>query len=70
METTKTYLPAAAVRMRYGIAKMTIWRWLQNDALAFPKPSRINNRLYWKRADLEAWEASRADGGAHATSAA
>lgn len=66
MLNEKTYLPAAAVRTRYGIAKMTIWRWLQNDALGFPKPMRINNRLFWKLADLEMWEASRSEGGANA----
>jgi predicted DNA-binding transcriptional regulator AlpA len=49
MTAKKIYLPAAAVRERYGIAKMTIWRWLQNEALGFPRPSRINNRLYWNR---------------------
>ena len=69
MTSEKTYLPAAAVRTRYGIAKMTIWRWLQNDALGFPRPSRINNRLYWKLTELEAWEASRAKGGADASAA-
>lgn len=61
MLNQQTYLPAAAVRARYGIAKMTIWRWLQNKALGFPKPTRITNRLYWKLAELEAWEASRTE---------
>ena len=61
MQDQQTYLPASGVRARYGIAKMTIWRWLNNDALGFPKPKRINNRLYWNRAELEVWEASRTD---------
>ena len=59
-----TYLTAPAVRSRYGITKQTIWRWLKRDALGFPRPKRINNRLYWDLAQLEAWEASRTEGGA------
>ena len=63
------FLPAPAVCARYGIAKMTVWRWLQKDALGFPRPSRINNRLYWKLTELEAWELTRTEGGEHASAA-
>jgi len=55
-----TYLPAGAVRARYGVSDMSIWRWLRHEALGFPAPIRINHRRFWKLADLEAWEASRA----------
>jgi predicted DNA-binding transcriptional regulator AlpA len=60
----QTYLTAPGVRTRYGITKQTIWRWLKNEALGFPRPSRINNRLYWKLVELEAWEMTRTEGGA------
>jgi predicted DNA-binding transcriptional regulator AlpA len=53
-----TYLPAAAVRARYGVSDMTLWRWLRNEALGFPTPIRINQRRFWKLAELESWEAS------------
>jgi len=55
-----TYLPAGAVRARYGVSDMSLWRWLRDEALGFPAPIRINRRRFWKLAELEAWEASRA----------
>ena len=58
-ETDKAYLPASQVRARYGVSDMSIWRWLRDEALGFPVPIRIHNRRYWRRAELEAWEASR-----------
>lgn len=64
MKDARTYLTAPTVQARYGITKQTIWRWLKRDALGFPRPKRINNRLYWALADLESWEATRTEGGA------
>jgi len=55
-----TFLPASQVRIRYGVSDMTLWRWLRNEQLNFPRPLRINGRRFWKRTDLESWEASRA----------
>jgi predicted DNA-binding transcriptional regulator AlpA len=54
----QTYLPSSAVRARYGVSDMTIWRWLQNDKLGFPAPLRINGRRYWRLIELETWEGS------------
>jgi predicted DNA-binding transcriptional regulator AlpA len=54
-----TFLPAGQVRNRYGVSDMALWRWLRNEGLGFPHPIRINGRRFWKRKDLEAWEASR-----------
>jgi predicted DNA-binding transcriptional regulator AlpA len=34
---------------------MTIWRWLQDEKLAFPKPTYIARRRYWREADIIAW---------------
>ncbi len=69
-DNPRTYLPTPAVRARYGVTKQSLWRWLQNDVLGFPKPRRINNRLYWNVTELETWEASREEGGANAPRAA
>jgi predicted DNA-binding transcriptional regulator AlpA len=60
MHDQQTYLPAAAVRARYGVSDMSLWRWLKNDALGFPVPMLVNGRRFWKLRSLEAWEASRA----------
>jgi predicted DNA-binding transcriptional regulator AlpA len=70
MKNEQAYLPAAAVRARYGVSDMSLWRWLRDDSLGFPPPIRINNRRFWRLSCLEAWEASRAEGGANAPRAA
>ncbi|MBU3259310.1 AlpA family phage regulatory protein [Roseovarius sp. PS-C2] len=49
-------IPAAAVREICGdISDMTLWRWLDNEALKFPKPIYIGNRRYWREADVIEW---------------
>jgi hypothetical protein len=61
-----TYLPAAAVRARYQVCDITIKRWMNNPRMNFPGPAlRPNSRSrLWKLSDIEAWEASRTEGGA------
>ena len=54
------YLPGREVRDRYHVSDMTIWRWLRDDELKFPKPTVINRRRYWLLEQLEAWERARA----------
>ena len=34
---------------------MTLWRWLADDNLAFPRPIYIGKRRYWREADILAW---------------
>lgn len=54
--TTNTLLTAAAVRDTLGgISDMTLWRWLNDPRLDFPKPIHIARRRYWREADLNAW---------------
>jgi predicted DNA-binding transcriptional regulator AlpA len=55
----QTYLPSAAVRARYGVSDMSLWRWLHDETLGFPAPVRIQRRRYWKLDELKAWEATR-----------
>jgi predicted DNA-binding transcriptional regulator AlpA len=58
------YVNAPQVRARYGgVSDMTLWRWLRDKELGFPKPSRINRMRYWKVSELIEWERIRqADG--------
>jgi predicted DNA-binding transcriptional regulator AlpA len=36
---------------------MSLWRWLQDPKLNFPKPSLIvNGRRFWREGDLQQWE--------------
>ncbi len=57
---TPRYLNSRQVRERYGsISDMSLWRWLNNEALRFPKPLIINNRRFWDQSSLEEWERTR-----------
>lgn len=51
-----TYLTARQVRERYQISAMSLWRWLRDDALGFPKPTVIRNRRYFEVRALDAWD--------------
>lgn len=62
------FLPAGRVRARYNVSDMSLYRWLRDETLNFPKPIYINRYRYWRLADLLAWERTRfqAQGGADA----
>lgn len=40
---------------------MSLWRWLNNPAMAFPKPVTIQRRRYWREAEVLAWLDARAE---------
>ena len=44
-----------------GISKMTLWRWLADPALEFPRPAFIGNRRYWREVDVVAWLDARSE---------
>ena len=47
---------ASAVRtMCAGITDMTLWRWLNDPKLGFPKPIYIGRRRYWKEVEIISW---------------
>jgi hypothetical protein len=54
------HIGAIPLCQRFGIVPMTLGRWLNNPALAFPRPYWVNNRRYWCLADIERWERERA----------
>jgi predicted DNA-binding transcriptional regulator AlpA len=56
----RRYLTANQVRERFGkISDMTLWRWLQDDELGFPKPVVIQRRRFFRLDDIEHFEANR-----------
>jgi predicted DNA-binding transcriptional regulator AlpA len=60
-------ITASAVRAQCGgVADMTLWRWLHDPAMAFPKPIYLCKRRYWRQDEITAWIDSqpRADRGA------
>ncbi len=53
---------AAAVRELCGnISDMTLWRWLSDPALEFPRPVRIQRRRFWREAELLSWLEAQAE---------
>ncbi|ESX12017.1 MULTISPECIES: hypothetical protein [unclassified Mesorhizobium] len=57
---TKTeFLPAGQVWRRYGVTSMSLWRWVKDETLGFPKPFYIGRYRYWRLADIEAWESAQ-----------
>lgn len=57
---TSKLLTAAAVRDALGgVSDMTLWRWLNDPALSFPKPIYIARRRYWREADIIEWLEAR-----------
>ncbi len=42
-------------KMFGGVSDMTLWRWLKDPDVGFPKPIRIARRRYWRLAELEAF---------------
>lgn len=63
-QTRKTYLSGPQVQERYGVTKMTLWRWCENPSMGFPQPLRINGRKYFDVTELDAWDRSRISGAA------
>jgi hypothetical protein len=47
------------VARRYGVAKRTIERWLEDETLGFPQPIDILGRRYWDICELEQFERAR-----------
>lgn len=59
---SERYIPPAAVRdLCGGISDMTLWRWLRNPELGFPKPIKVMSRRFWREADVLSWLASRSE---------
>jgi len=52
----ETFLPAPRVCERYNITDMSLWRWLRNPDIGFPKPLYIGRFRYWRLSDLVAFE--------------
>ena len=59
-DTAPVFLNMHQVRSRIGVGEMTIRRMVEQ--VRFPRPVRLTQqRVAWRKVDLEAWEASRAE---------
>ena len=63
-DSRKLTSPPAKCERATGVSDMSLWRWLRQPRARFPAPIKIHKRRYWRLADLETWEASRALGAA------
>ena len=55
-EPKPEFIPAPKVLERYGVSDMTLWRWLKDPALGFPRPVYIGRFRYFRISELDAWE--------------
>ena len=58
--TGPAFLRSAQVMQRYSLSRTSLWRHVQDGT--FPAPTKLlgGRALFWKVADLELWEASKA----------
>jgi len=55
-------ISALAVRdLCGGVSDMTLWRWLNNTALGFPRPTYIGKRRYFRMTEISAWIESQGE---------
>ncbi|TAI67662.1 helix-turn-helix domain-containing protein [Bradyrhizobium sp. Leo170] len=59
-QNTGRKLPTRAVCARYAISDRTLARWIRNPELGFPRPTFINNRMFFDEAELAAWDEAMA----------
>lgn len=46
-------VPVVVVRREFGVSEMSIFRWLNDASLNFPRPILIRNRRYFWRSEIE-----------------
>lgn len=59
MYDNKLITAASARELLGGISAMTEWRYLQDDALDFPRPVKIRNRNFYRETAMREWINSR-----------
>lgn len=50
-------IPAKELREIFGVSDMTIWRWLDDKRLNFPRPIVVRRRRYWRKSDIAEFQA-------------
>lgn len=44
-----------------GISDMTIYRWLADPEMKFPRPTKLNRRRFWREAEILEWVEARTE---------
>lgn len=59
------YVSDSFLANRYSVSRNTVWRWLQHGTI--PQPVKLSpGCTRWRLSDVEAWEASHANGATQA----
>lgn len=53
------YISTPIACKRYGIANITLKRWMKDPAIGFPAPLMHGNRYYFKLSEVKEWERGR-----------
>jgi predicted DNA-binding transcriptional regulator AlpA len=61
VEVADRLVPQPKVEQEFDRTAMTLYRWLRDSALQFPRPVKIRNRNYWLRSDLDAFKRRMVD---------
>jgi predicted DNA-binding transcriptional regulator AlpA len=62
-DTTTSHRRIGAAEVRTlcgGVSDMTLWRWLEDETLGFPRPAYIARRRYWRESDILDWLEAKA----------
>jgi predicted DNA-binding transcriptional regulator AlpA len=49
-------IPKSHLAREIGVHTRTISRWIADESMNFPRPRLLRNRLYFSRAEIEAWK--------------
>ena len=57
----KRYISRRELRAHFPVSDMTIWRWMHDPEVAFPRPHKLgrNGRNFWWLPEILEWERSR-----------
>jgi hypothetical protein len=58
---TGDLVPATVLAREFAITRRTLARWREDPRLNFPQPIIINERWFFRRADIAAWQTLQAN---------
>jgi predicted DNA-binding transcriptional regulator AlpA len=59
LNAVEGWISAKAVKEAFGISDMTLWRWIGDAAIGFPKPAKIGNRRFFSSRLIAEWQSAR-----------